>query len=448
MRSWLVIWGSVAVGSGPLLAQAPLTLGDAYRRADAAAYANRIASGDAQAQAALGTATLQGILPSVRLESGYGRTDNPLAAFGFTLQQRDVALSSFSPASLNYPRPVANWSGGAVAEIPLVNPDAWVGRAAASSAAAASRAGSGWTRETTRVEVTRAYFGAILAREQVHTLESASAAARAHARQAESMVTNGLATRSDALLAAVQAGQLDAELVGARGNAAVARERLALLLGEPADTIAALPVSLPSAGRIREVANASTASVPGIRLDVTQARLGLEAARREVQRARARYLPRLNGFVRFEWNRPGQPFGGQGSWTFGVLASWSPFAGASEIAGYRAARGRAESARARAEAAEATAALERRAGATQLAVALAQLAIADSAVDQAAEAHRIVAKKYAGGLATIAELLGAAAVETQTSLGLSEARYQAIVASAAARQSSGADLATLAALEN
>jgi len=69
-------------------------------------------------------------------------------------------------------------------------------------------------------------------------------------------------------------------------------------------------------------------------------------------------------------------------------------------------------------------------------------------VTQGAEAHRIVARKYAGGLATIAELLSAAALETQTRLGLSGARYQAIVADAAARQAAGADLMALTALEN
>jgi outer membrane protein TolC len=81
-------------------------------------------------------------------------------------------------------------------------------------------------------------------------------------------------------------------------------------------------------------------------------------------------------------------------------------------------------------------------------VALAQLGIAEVSVTQGAEAHRIVVKKYAGGLATVAELLGAAAVETQTRLGLSEARYQAILADAAARQAAGADLMVLSLLEN
>ena len=433
--------------AAPLRAQAPLTLGEAFRRADSAAYSNRTAGGNAHAQSAQATASLQGILPTVRTEASYVRTDNPLAAFGFTLQQRGVSPASFSPASLNYPSPVTNWSGGVVAELPIFNADAWFGRAAASSAAAAARAGSGWTRATTRVDVTRAYFGAILAREQARTLETSTAAGQAHVRQAESMVTNGLATRSDALLASVQLGQLEAQLIGARGNTGIARERLALLLGQPGDIAFTLPDSLPSAAQIRNLVTPLTWD-SAARLDVIAAQLGLEAAQRNVRRANARYIPRLNGFGRYDWNSPDQIFGGPSSYTVGVMASWSPFAGASEIADRRVAQGRADAARAMAEAAQAGAAVERNATQTQLAVAIAQLGIAEISVTQSAEAHRIVARKYTGGLATIAELLGAAAIETQTRLGLSEARYQAIVANAAARQAAGADLMALTVLEN
>ncbi len=436
-----------ALAAGPLRAQAPLTLADAFRRADSAAYANRIAVGDAQARAGQATGALQGILPSVRAEAGWAQTDNPLGAFGFTLQQRGVSPASFNPASLNYPDAVTNWNGGFVAEVPLINVDAWYGRAAATSATAAAEAAAGWARQATRVDVVRAYFGSVLAREQVRTLEAAVAAAQAHQKAAESMVSNGLATKSDALLDAVQVGQLQAQLVGARGQATIARARLALLLGQPGDTAFTLPDSLPAAAAIRELAAAATSDTAA-RLDVAAARLGLEAADRDARRTNAQYLPRVNGFGRYDWNSADQLFGGQGSYTVGVMASWSPFAGGAQLGSRQVAAGRADAARAMVEAAEAGAALEVTATHTQLSVALAQLGIAEVAVEQGAEAHRIVARKYTGGLATVAELLSAAATETQTRLGLADARYQAIAADAAFRQAAGADLMALTALEN
>jgi outer membrane protein TolC len=425
-----------------------LTLADAFRRADSAAFANRIAAGDARTSGAQATAALQGILPTVRAVAGYVRSNDPLAAFGFTLQQRGVTMESFNPASLNYPATVTNWNGGFVAEVPLINVDAWYGRAAAASAAAAATMSTQWTREVTRVDVVRAYFGAVLATEQAATLVTAAEAARAHERQAESMVANGMATRSDALLASVQAGQVDAQLIGARGEARIARHRLAVVLGQPGDTGFTLPDSLPSAAAVRALPPDTDSDSASARLDVTAARLGVEAAERAVRRAGAQYLPRLNGFGRYDWNSPDQPFGGQGSYTIGIMASWSPFSGASEIAARQEARGRAEAASAGAEAAMAAAHLEQQATATQREVALARLGIAEGAVVQAAEAHRIVARKYAGGLATVAELLAAALVETQSRLALSESRYQVIVTSAAALQASGRDLMALTALED
>lgn len=441
----LLMLATLVLGALPLEAQS-LSLRQAMRRADSAAYANRIATGQARAQAGQATAALQGILPTIRAEGGYVRTDDPLAAFGILLRQRDVTLASFDPDELNFPPARTNWSGGVVAELPLINVDAWFGRSAATAGAAAGASQAGWTRESTRVQVVRAYFGAILARDQVRTLEEAALAAHGHVRQAESMVANGLATKSDALLAGVQAGRFDADLIAARSGATLALERLAVLLGAPEDTMFALPEGLPASDRIRALASAS-ADGPTARLDVTAAQQGLAAAERDASRATSRYLPRVNAFGRYDWNDPTNLFGGEKSYTIGVMASWTPFAGASEIGDRQATNARADAARAMVEAAEAQARLEQQATESDVQVALARLGIAETAVLQGSEAHRIVARKYEGGLATVVELLGASAIDTQTRLGLAEARYQAIVAEAARRQAAGRDLDALATLE-
>jgi outer membrane protein TolC len=429
-------------------AQGQLTLAEAFRRADAAGYGNRIAAGEAAAQRAQATGALQGILPSVRLTSGYVRTDDPLAAFGYTLQQRGVSAASFDPARLNVPEPVSNWSGGVTAEVPLVNVDAWLGRGAADRAAAARDAVADWTRTVTRLDVTRAYFGAVLARERVGTLEAALRAAQAHVRQAESMVENGMATPSDALLAGVQRGQVEAQLIAALGAARLARQHLAVLLGESTGTSYLLPDSLPQGATLAALVRAPVPGTIDDRADVAAARLGRDATERDTRRATAAWLPRVNGFGRYDWNSPDAPFDGDGSYTVGVMASWSPFAGGSQLAARSEARARSDVAHAMAEAAEARAEVEIAAADIDREVATAQLDIAELGVTQATGAHRIVARKYAGGLATVAELLSAAATETQARLGRSAARYQAIAAAAALRQAAGADLMDLTVLEN
>jgi outer membrane protein TolC len=80
-------------------------------------------------------------------------------------------------------------------------------------------------------------------------------------------------------------------------------------------------------------------------------------------------------------------------------------------------------------------------------VALARLNLVERAVSQSEEAHRIVSRKYDGGLATVVELFDAASAETQSRLASIAARYEAIVSAAATRTAAGRDLSPLNALD-
>lgn len=438
----------LASAQEPPAATRTLGLDGALDRADRAAYANRIAEGQADAQEAGTLATYRGVLPSLRVEAGWMRTTDPIGAFGTTLRQRSITAADFDPNSLNHPSAIGNWGGAVILEQPLFNADAHLGRAAASKAAAAAGATADWTRAETRLDVVRAWYGAVLAVEKVWTLEAAARAAAAHVRQAEMLVETGFATRSDALLAHVKAGEVEAELASARGEAELAKRSLAVLMGAPDDTAFALPARLPASASIRALADAELSVEATGRADVVAARDGLAAASADVRRAKSLYAPRVNAFARLDWNSNARPYAGEENWTAGVMASWSPFAGASEIAEIRAASGRERAARAGAEAAGAQARLEVQRAETQRRVALQRLEIAERAAGQSVEAHRIVARKYEGGLATVVELLDAAAVETESGLRLSAAIYGLIVAEAERRHAVGMDVAALASLEN
>ena len=450
-----ILVATVLLVQGAALSQpaaAQLTLAGAMHRADRSAFGNRIASGAAAEKEALALAPLKGILPTVRVEAGYVRTTDPIGAFGSTLRQRTITPADFDPSRLNYPGAIGNYQGGIVVEQPLLNADAWLGRRAALRASDASRASESWTRLSIRVDVVRAYYGAVLAAERATMLRSAVRAAHAHQTQAEAMVRQGMVTKSDALLAAVRAGEMEAQLAEADGGAASARRQLAVLLGGdgtdvPADMAA--PAQLPSAARIRSVVGADTAFIIGqSRADVDAASRGLDAARADALRARSAYLPRINSFARYDWNSPDKLYGGDRNWTAGVMASWSVFAGASDIADVRGASARETEARAQAEAAQANARLDVEQTRTTLAVAITRLAIAERAVAQSAEAQRIVARKYEGGLATVVELLDAQTAETQSTLSFAQSRYAVIVSAAERRRAVGSDPATLSALDD
>jgi outer membrane protein TolC len=388
--------------------------------------------------------TLRGLLPSVRAEAGWMRTTDPLNAFGMVLRQRGVTQASFQPDALNYPDETTNVGAGLVAELPLINPDVWLGRSAANHAAMAVEASTRWTRDGARLEVVRAYYGGVLAREQVRALDAGVSAARSHVDRARSLLAQGIVTRSDVLMAEVKAGELETRLLAARGDSHLAVRRLALALGTPGDTSLVLPDALPDPARLTALVELSD---PLPRADVEAAELGREAALKDVKRAGATLLPRVNSFGRWDWNDPGTLFGGKPSWTVGVMASWSFFSGAGELVDRRAAQARAASATAMAEAASARAELEAAERRNEVEVALASLEIAERAVGQASEAHRIVARKYEGGLSAVTELLEASALETGTRVGRAAAVYRAIVATAGWRMATGRGLTDLAALD-
>jgi outer membrane protein TolC len=426
--------------ASPLGAQAPLSLREAFHRADALGYGNRVAGAAASAAEARAGATLRGVLPTIRAEAGWVRSTDPLATFGFLMRQRQVTPQAFDPASLNFPVARSDVGTGLVLEAPLVNIDAWAGRAAAGHAAAAANASAEWVATGARLDVVRAYFGAVLATEQVATLEAANRAALAHVHQAESAVTNGVVTRSDALLAAVKQGEVETQLVAARGNASLARLQLALLLGTPNDTAFVLPTAVPHPV-IEEVDTSRSAA----RADVRMADAGVAAARAARLAADAALLPRINGFARYDWHDPRSLAGGQSMWTVGVMASWSPFSGGAELAMRRASAADVQAARAGSEAVHAGAMLDVQSAEIAVTVATRALAIASNAVAQATEAHRIVGRKYDGGLAAVTELLDAQAAELGSRLAEAKARYDLLVARAALVRARGTDLTTIAA---
>jgi outer membrane protein TolC len=438
--------GLIASGvAAPANGQALLTIGEALQRADHGAYANRAAVGQATARAGQAMAALQGVLPEVRVVGAFTRTTDPLAAFGFRLQQRGVTPASFDPAALNSPNAIGNVGAGLVLEQPIVNADAWLGRRAATRAHEAAVAAESWTRASTALETVRAYFSALLATERIDALQAAVAAAHAHLRQAEALFNQGVVTRSDALLASVRTEQLESDLVAARGDAETARLELAVVLGTPGDTLWKLPALLPAAERIRSLAQrAATGTAPSReRSDVLAAALDRAAADANLDRARARFIPRINSFGRLDWNAPTSPFGGRDSWTVGVAVSWAPFGGVSEWSDVMTASGQRASAAVGAAGAAAAAQLELQRSDISLATSLDRLATAERALGESAEAHRIVSRKYDGGLATLVELLDAAAAETQSQVGFAEARYQAIVAAVTRRRAAGQDLSVI-----
>ena len=164
---------AAGLGASALPAQAPrLSLAEAFREADRMAFPNRGAAGRTAEQAGTATRALRGVAPTLRVQTSYTRTTDPLGVFGMRLQEGVVTSADFDPARLNDPAATGIYGAAVVIEQPIVNVDALFGRRAAARARDAARASEQWTRESTRVDVGRAYYGAVLAQERVAALDS------------------------------------------------------------------------------------------------------------------------------------------------------------------------------------------------------------------------------------------------------------------------------------
>jgi outer membrane protein TolC len=275
------------------------------------------------------------------------------------------------------------------------------------------------------------------------------------------MLNQGLVTKADALQASARATDVESQLLAARSDELTASQQLSLLLGRSTRDPVAMPVQLPADAPVRALAVRDTLTITdqsgestrvttlvASRADVRAANAGVRAASADRLRAGSTLLPRVNSFARYDWNDPTSLYSGRKNWTIGVMASWSLFGGGSELADLAGATAREASAKAGQEAALAQGQFEADASRRAVVVALQRLDLATRVAEQSREAHRLVEKRYAGGLATIAELLGAESQATGAALAHAAARYTLIDAIATHRRAIGADPAELAILDN
>jgi outer membrane protein TolC len=434
-----------------LAAQSPTTLRlrDVVQRVAEQGFTARASTDDARAADANARAARAHLLPQLRLEAGAARTNDPIGVFGAKLRQRSVTQADFDPRTLNRPDALSMGSGAVVMDLPVFAPQAILGQRAASLAARAAHAMTDHTINGATLAATRSYFGAVLATASVSALDSAVAAATAHVAQATSLERNGVVARSDLLLAQVRLSELEARRSSARGAASLARLALAVQMGEPGDTARSLPTTLPSAAMIRALVTESDALAPttSARDDVKAARLGAQAAREDLRRAKARWLPSVGAMLRSDWAAPNQPFAGTPFVTAGVVVTLPVFSGGGEYADRQRASATFSAAQTRADGAAAMAELEVSQASIQRRVAMEQLTISERAYAQAVEALRLVQRRYDGGLAAITELLDAGAARSTAELAAVTAQHNVLIALAEERIARGLDLNPLLSLE-
>lgn len=224
-------------------------------------------------------------------------TDDPLNAFGFKLRHRSVSPMDFDPALLNHPDGQADFNTKFSVAQPILNLDAYAGRAALNSKVAATEHQRQFAAEHLAVEVKASYYNLQFLHEAGKAVEKAVEAYEETLRNTENMLDQGLVMQSDLLM--VKVGLTDTKIKGIEIRNALSdlSDNLSWMMGRPGGN-----VYVPTSPLQLETSLNTDAGLQMQRRDFLAMGEGIEARKKLLAMDRNSLLPRLNAFGEYNLN--------------------------------------------------------------------------------------------------------------------------------------------------
>lgn len=387
--------------------------------------------------------------PRLNLSVTATNTNDALNAFGLKLSQRNATFGDFGPPAggpfgnypanldtLNHPDAVTNINPRVELLIPVYNGgmvQSYVNQAQAYVRAAQS--GDRLARQQVIKHVLMAYQGVHTARAYIQMAEQGKAAAEEYVRITEKLHKQGMAVKSDVLSAKVNLEEVKLKLVEAKNAEATALDQLHLLLGKPLGE----PLDVGAPVTPAMLAGNDT----DLRMQALDTHAGLQALRSQMQgagsaveAARASYKPQFNVMLRGDVNDEALGFGAASYTVAGVL-SWTAFDGGVTKAGVDRAEAQRTELAAKLRQAEDGISYQVGDARRKALEAEERIAARQSNLEQAAEAQRLVQKRYENGVGTLIELLSAQAQLDKARADLVAARYDLAVSRAELKRAVG-----------
>ncbi|MHB1013590.1 MAG: TolC family protein [Desulfobacteria bacterium] len=347
------------------------------------------------------------LLPSVRFEEKFVRTNIPAEAFGLKMNQEKLLASDFADVrNFNSPPPRNDFLATLSLDQPLFAPKAYIGYGMAKAEAEAKGLDLYRRKEDAVYRVLISVLDVVTARQFVEVAGQGLSDAREHLRIAESLEAAGMGLASDALRAKVAVASAESAKVTAGNRLELARRRLALAMGEPG----APPVDV--AGPLPEFPDPAAPGEEGTgatgRADLRASSLRVANAVRYVRLRRSGYLPDVGFAAAYQVDGEDGPFTSDNrSWKVGVGLSWNIFDGMRREAEI----GKAVADRRRAQAydrgARDQAAFEAAQADLGVKEAILRAEIARAALASAEEGVRLLQSRYENHLGRMVDLLDA-----------------------------------------
>jgi outer membrane protein len=407
----------------PLYAQPPLSLREAVRLS---LLENKAVAGSAAAVAA-SQARLAGarggMLPKVNYSETFARSDNPVFVFSSLLTQHQFGVDNFNIGPLNRPDALNNFQSQLTVDQPIY--DAGQTRSATRSAELL-RQMSGEEQRRVRMETisaaARAYYGAVLAAENLKAAEQAVRSAEADLRRAESVRAAGMSTDVDVLSIRVHLAAMSEQRINRSAELDVARSALNDALGLPLDTPHSLTTPLAAADISDVELDALERSASAARPERRASRLAATLAQTQVDGARGAMLPQVSFHGAFEVDRQRFVDRGGANWLAAVSLRWNLFNGSADKARIEETTQLAKRATLDEQRLDSAVRLQVRRAYAALRAAQQRIEVAKAAVAEAEESLRITQNRYEAGMNNVTDLL-----RTETAVLESRTRFLAAI---------------------
>lgn len=351
-------------------------------------------------------------LPQIGVSYTAMRTDNPMNAFGFKLNQASIVQQDFDPAQLNNPSALNDISTSIDIKMPLINPDLYYMRQGASKQKELYQYKIQRTKEYISFEVEKAYLQLQLAYQADRVTKESLETAQQILKTTTHLFEQELIKKSDLLQAQVHALSMESRQVQTKNNIRNGSDYLNLLMGKPTNVIYSVDEIIQTTEVVHE-----TTIVPETRADFMAMQKAIEASSQMVKSSQMSYLPKLNAFGSYQLHDKKLTGFGSTSYLAGIQLSWNLFEGNTR-------KFKLRSSMLEQEKLETTLSDQKEQGQMELNKVRRDIEEArvmvrqqETAVKQAGEALRILQNRYEQGLATTTDILSAQSLLSQQKMG-------------------------------
>jgi outer membrane protein TolC len=368
--------------------------------------------------------TRQSTLPKVTLSETLMVTNDPGAALVFKLQQKSLQNSDFEAEKMTHPAVINDFNTSLQVMQPIYNADAAIGRTIAVTAKKAEEHMAVRTEETISFQVSKVYYGLILARKNIEAVEQSIKTMQAHSNEAAKSFNAGLMTKSDKLSTEVRLSELQEQKLMLHDAIKDATDALKVMLHLDSG-VAIVPTGDLLVDGV--VSGGENKSVPENRADLKALETSRQIAGYQADMARASKLPRVNAFLQTNLHSD-NIFSGGSSWGLGLNMQWNIFDGMASAGRIQEAKAQERESMYNYESARSNSIAEVDKSIRSMRTAKARIAVAQKSIEESKVSLDYIGSQYKTGMAMTFELLMREQAYTYAKMRLNQAKYDYCVA--------------------